>query len=88
MVLIAGIIVEQMPVLLAVLFALSAIAQDNAVGSRACADCHPAIFRTYMATGMARSSGRTGAGSFVEKLPGGADRRCELGRRLPYHAGK
>ena len=60
--------------LLAVLFALSASsarAQDNVVGSRACASCHAAIFRAYMATGMAQSSGRVGPGSPVEKLPAG-----------------
>lgn len=40
------------------------------VGSRACAGCHSEIYRQYMATGMARSSGRVGSGSFTEKLTG------------------
>ena len=38
------------------------------VGSRACAGCHSEIYRKYMATGMARSSGRVGSGSFTENL--------------------
>jgi len=60
-----------MPVLLAVLFAVSAWAQNSSVGSQACAACHPAIFRSYMATGMARSSGPVGAVSQVQ-LPTGS----------------
>lgn len=42
------------------------------VGSRVCAACHAGIYRTYMATGMARSSGATGR--YVDK-PG----------RAPFH---
>src|SRR5262249_2063902 len=56
--------------LLAVLsFALSLSAADtDAVGSQACSGCHAEIYRKYMATGMARSSGRVGAGDFAERL--------------------
>jgi hypothetical protein len=57
-----------MPVFLAILFGISAWAQDAAVGSKACAGCHPDIFRSYMATGMARSSGHVGSGNFAEKF--------------------
>ena len=60
-----------MLVLLALALGMSLWAQDAAVGSQVCAGCHADIFRTYMATGMARSSGRIGSGSFAEKLPPG-----------------
>jgi hypothetical protein len=60
-----------MRVLLAVCFGLSAWAQDAGVGSQACAGCHQEIYRKYLMTGMARSSGRVGSGSFTEKLPPG-----------------
>jgi hypothetical protein len=60
-----------MLVLPALLFAMTAQAQDAGVGSRVCADCHAEIYRTYMETGMARSSGRAGSASIVEKLPAG-----------------
>src|SRR3954462_3446450 len=64
-------IIELMRVLVALLFGITAWAQGTGVGSRVCADCHAEIFRTYMRTGMAQSSGRAGAGSFVEKFPAG-----------------
>jgi hypothetical protein len=58
-----------MRLLLAILFGISARGQDSFVGSQACAGCHAEIFRGYQATGMARSSGRIGSGTFREKLP-------------------
>src|SRR5436190_19718648 len=64
-------IIQPMLVLAALLFAMTVQAQDAAVGSRVCADCHAEIYRTYMETGMARSSGRAGSASVVEKLPAG-----------------
>lgn len=42
-------------------------AQDE-VGSKSCAGCHAAIYRKYMASGMARTSGRTGSGGFRESF--------------------
>ncbi len=35
----------------------AAFAQGQEVGSRACAPCHAAIYKTYMSSGMARSAG-------------------------------
>jgi predicted CXXCH cytochrome family protein len=50
-------------------FAVSLLAADNAAaGSAACAGCHADIYRKYMTTGMARSSGRVGAGGFAERF--------------------
>lgn len=49
--------------LLAILIALGvpALTADQApVGSKACEPCHPGIYRNWLATGMARSSGRAG----------------------------
>lgn len=46
-------------VLLPLCGALSAHAADF-VGNRACASCHPAIYRSYMRTPMAQSSGKVG----------------------------
>src|ERR1051326_1231440 len=60
---------RQMPLLLALLFGVSAWGQPVFVGSQACAGCHADIYRRYMASGMAGSSGRIGSGNFVEKLP-------------------
>ena len=58
-----------LPLLLAMSFAVSLLAADNtAAGSAACAGCHADIYRKYMATGMARSSGRVGAGGFAEQF--------------------
>jgi Tetratricopeptide repeat/Cytochrome c554 and c-prime len=37
-------------------------------GSRACAPCHPAIFRSYMQTPMANGSGRVGTGEMRERF--------------------
>jgi predicted CXXCH cytochrome family protein len=51
--------------LLVLLLAIPAVADDE-VGSKACAACHPAIYKKYSATGMARSSGRVGDGPFRE----------------------
>ena len=65
-------IIELMRLPVALLFGVTAWAQGaGGVGSRVCADCHAEIFRTYMRTGMAQSSGRAGSGSFVEKFPAG-----------------
>ena len=38
------------------------------VGSQACAPCHAAIYRTYMQTPMAQSSGRVGASGTQERF--------------------
>lgn len=47
--------------------AASAVAQE--AGSKACATCHPAIYRSYMRTAMATSSGKTGSGApFAENM--------------------
>lgn len=59
-----------MRVLLALCFATSVWAQQ--VASTACAGCHQEIYRKYQQTGMARSSGRTGAESLPEQPPGAA----------------
>src|SRR5262249_47284898 len=54
--------------LLAIAFAISVPAAGNAaVGSQACFGCHADIYRKYMATGMALSSGRVGSGDFAER---------------------
>jgi hypothetical protein len=58
-----------MRVAILLLVAISGRAQ---VGSLACARCHAEIYRKYMATGMARSSGQVGTGRFTEKLPANA----------------
>jgi predicted CXXCH cytochrome family protein len=51
------------------MIALSLSAADNAaVGSQVCSGCHAGIYRKYMATGMARSSGRVGTGDFAERF--------------------
>jgi predicted CXXCH cytochrome family protein len=42
------------------LLALSAAPGADFVGNKACAPCHPAIFRAYIRTPMAQSSGRVG----------------------------
>jgi hypothetical protein len=60
-----------MRVLLAALFALSLRAQEAGAGSEACGRCHTEIYRKYMQTGMARSSGRVGSGSFAERPSAG-----------------
>jgi len=60
-----------MRVLLTLLITILLQAQDSEVRSRVCGGCHPEIFRSYIQTGMARSSGRAGSGSFAEKLPAG-----------------
>ncbi|MGH9658655.1 MAG: hypothetical protein ACRD96_08930, partial [Bryobacteraceae bacterium] len=39
-----------------------------ATGSAACAACHSEIYRNYMRTPMAMSSGRVGMGGFQEKF--------------------
>src|SRR5262245_16298408 len=57
-----------MALLLAILLGTGVWAQDGRVGSRVCGGCHSEIFRTYMATGMSRSSGTVGSGGFVEKF--------------------
>jgi tetratricopeptide (TPR) repeat protein len=50
------------------LLAQNASAPDEEVGSKVCAGCHAGIYRKYSATGMARSSGRTGTDSFHESF--------------------
>src|SRR5258706_5836422 len=58
-----------MPLLPAMSFALSLLAAETpSAGSAACSGCHSDIYRKYMATGMARSSGRVGAGDSAERL--------------------
>src|SRR5262249_36628739 len=46
----------------------------KALHAQTCAGCHAEIYRKYMQTGMARSSGRVGTGNFTEKLPAAAGR--------------
>src|SRR5713101_3231554 len=46
------------------MFALS----NAAAQSQVCSGCHAGIYRKYMATGMARSSGRVGTGDFAERF--------------------
>ncbi|HWB86636.1 MAG TPA: cytochrome c3 family protein [Bryobacteraceae bacterium] len=46
-------------------------AQSGEVGSAACAACHGEIYRSYMRTPMAITSGRAGSGSFPEKFDQG-----------------
>src|ERR1700689_1596148 len=38
------------------------------VGSKACAACHPAIYRSFMRTPMANASGRVGTGEMLERF--------------------
>ncbi|HZN10682.1 MAG TPA: hypothetical protein VFC61_03330, partial [Blastocatellia bacterium] len=46
--------------------------QPNAyAGTAACAKCHAEIYKTFVATPMAQSSGTVGAGDFRENLAGG-----------------
>jgi hypothetical protein len=46
--------------------------QPNAyAGTAACAKCHAEIYKTFVATPMAQSSGTVGAGDFGENLAGG-----------------
>src|SRR5882762_4686670 len=49
-------------------FSQTAPARNEEIGSKACAGCHAEIYRRYSATGMARSSGRTGADPFQESF--------------------
>ena len=59
--------------------ALSACASARAeTGSAACAACHSNIYKSYMRTPMAVSSGRVGAGGFQEKF----DQKRILSRSL------
>ncbi|MGH9657059.1 MAG: multiheme c-type cytochrome, partial [Bryobacteraceae bacterium] len=43
-------------------------ASNPEIGSRSCAGCHAEIYRKYSATGMARTSGVIGTGSFRESF--------------------
>jgi hypothetical protein len=52
--------------------AASRLAAAGYAGSQACAPCHRAIFTKYMQTGMARSSGPAGSGSFRESFENAA----------------
>src|SRR2546425_1183245 len=54
--------------LLSAACALAQQATNEEAGSQACAGCHSAIHRKYSATGMARSSGRTGVDRFKESF--------------------
>ena len=56
---------------LLILAAVTCAAASAETGSAACAACHPAIYKNYMRTPMAMSSGRVGAGSFQEKFDRG-----------------
>jgi predicted CXXCH cytochrome family protein len=78
-----------MRVALLALFVTGLEAQDSA----ACGECHGEIYRSYMQTGMARSSGRVGTGEFLEKLPAGAIgamyriARADRGFRMDFEHG-
>ena len=50
--------------LLALTFALSSAFAADFVGNRVCASCHAAIYRAYMQTPMAQSSGKVGTTGF------------------------
>lgn len=52
-------------------FAATPAAVLDEAGSRACASCHAEIYRKYSATGMARSSGKTGSGAYTESFEHG-----------------
>jgi hypothetical protein len=56
------------------------------VGSQACAGCHTAIYRNFLETPMARSSGRAGAGAIQEEFER-ADFRDSPGK-FAYHVGR
>jgi hypothetical protein len=56
---------------LLILAAVTCAAASAETGSAACAACHPAIYKSYMRTPMAMSSGRVGAGAFQEKFERG-----------------
>jgi predicted CXXCH cytochrome family protein len=52
--------------LLLVLLAMSIAFGADFVGNKACAPCHGAIYRSYLRTPMAQSSGKVGAGDLKE----------------------
>ena len=54
--------------LLAGVLGVVAAAGLEPAGSRACVPCHAAIYRSYAATPMARTSGRVGAASSPERF--------------------
>jgi hypothetical protein len=56
---------------LLLILAASAAVSSAETGSAACAACHPAIYKSYMRTPMATSSGRVGAGGFQETFERG-----------------
>src|SRR5579871_5487580 len=45
------------------LFVVSVAPAADFVGNRACAECHAAIYRSYMRTPMAQSSGKVSSGN-------------------------
>src|SRR6202035_452607 len=49
-----------------ILLAMSCALGADFVGNRVCASCHAAIYRTYMRTPMAQSSGTVGTGDLKE----------------------
>jgi predicted CXXCH cytochrome family protein len=49
-----------------ILLAMSCASGADLVGNRVCASCHATIFRAYMRTPMAQSSGKAGAGDMKE----------------------
>jgi hypothetical protein len=53
------------------ILAVTCAAASAETGSAACAACHPAIYKSYMRTPMAMSSGRVSAGVFQEKFERG-----------------
>jgi len=55
----------------ALLLILAAATASAETGSAACAACHPAIYKSYMRTPMAMSSGLVGVGGFQEKFERG-----------------
>lgn len=74
------------------LLLLLAAAVPVEVGSKACAACHPAIAETYRASGMSRTSGRTGDGleSFADSgfaRPGYTVEYSGVSRALEYFLG-
>ena len=66
-----------------------------AAGSQDCAACHAEIYRRYMATPMARTSGRAGSGGFQEKYdhvdftsPGGSVEYHAKPRSFTFRSGE
>src|SRR5262249_17622173 len=76
------------PLAFALTLAISLPAADF-MGSQACAACHPSIYRSYMATPMAHSSGRVGTSETKDSFDRGEfrDSRNAYAYRVGQEAG-